>query len=409
MQPTPNRRIIIWILGALASVSPFAIDMYLPAFGLIAGDFGTTPAKVSLSISSYFVGLAVGQMLYGPLLDRFGRKRPLYVGLSIFLVASLACMYTRSTEVLIATRFVQAIGGCVAWVGAMAMVRDFFPVQESAKVFSLLILILGASPLLAPTIGSFISGTWGWPAIFLALTLLVTFILLICVFFLPEGHQPDRTISLAPRHMIGTFVSVLREPQFYTYTFSGAFSFSTLFIYVAGSPVIFMEMFHIDPKSYGGIFAFLSIAFIGGSQVNILLVKKFRSEQLFRVSLITQVIAVLVFLAGAISGWFGLYATIAMFFICLACLGVLNPNANALALAPFTKNVGSAAALMGCLQIGVASLASTGVGLLNTSNMVPIVALLVATAMAALVILLVGSRRIVNKVEAHAAAETITH
>ena len=169
---------IIWILGALATVTPIAIDLYLPAFSQIAQDFGTTAAKISLSISSYFIGMAIGQMLYGPLLDRFGRKRPLYGGLLIFIAASIGCMQSWSADTLIVLRFLQALGGSAAWVAAVAMVRDFFPIQESARIFSLLILILGVSPLLAPSIGGFITTAWGWQAIFMVLAAVALLILI---------------------------------------------------------------------------------------------------------------------------------------------------------------------------------------------------------------------------------------
>ena len=147
---------IVWILGGLATVTPFAIDLYLPAFSQIASDFKTTTATVSLSVSSYFIGMALGQILYGPLLDRYGRKRPLYAGLIIFILASTGCMFSKSVNELVAFRFFQALGGSVAWVAAVAMVRDFFPVKESVRVFSLLVLIIGVSPLLAPTLGGLI-------------------------------------------------------------------------------------------------------------------------------------------------------------------------------------------------------------------------------------------------------------
>ncbi|HZX75214.1 MAG TPA: multidrug effflux MFS transporter [Cyclobacteriaceae bacterium] len=404
-----NNNYIIWILGALATVSPFSIDMYLPAFSQIADEYGTTPAKISLSVSSYFIGLAIGQMLYGPLLDRFGRKRPLYFGLIIFIIASVGCMQSQTIETLVVFRFVQALGGCVAWVGAMAMVRDFFPVKESAKIFSLLVLILGVSPLLAPTFGSFIAVSFGWQAIFIMLAVIVFLILLITFFFLPEGQQPDHSVSLKAKPMLKTFYSVLREPQFFTYTFSGAFSFATLFIYVAGSPIIFMEMYQVSPQVYGGLFALLSVGFIGSSQINILLVRRFSSEQLFRVALYCQVMAGVVFLSGVYFGVFGLYGTLAMFFISLCCIGIINPNATALALAPFTRNVGSASALLGCTQIGVAALASSFVGLFNSSNTVPIVGLLSATSITALVILVIGQRRIVQPVDAVSSSDQVAH
>src|SRR5687767_3766600 len=262
-----NSTLIILILGALSTVSPFAIDMYLPAFSDIARDFGTTPARISLSVTSYFIGMAIGQMLYGPLLDRFGRKKPLYAGLAIFILACIGCTQVQSIEALVVFRFFQALAGCVAWVGALAMARDFFPVEQSAKVFSLLILVIGLSPLLAPTAGGFIATAMGWQWVFIVLALLVFVILMLTIFLLPEGHLPDKTVSLKARPMLLTFVSVFKTPQFFTYSLAGAFSFSSLFIYVAGSPVIFMEIFKVSPQAYGGIFAFLSVGFIGGSQL----------------------------------------------------------------------------------------------------------------------------------------------
>lgn len=368
--------------------------MYLPAFAQIAADLHTTSARVSLSVSSYFIGLALGQMLYGPLLDRFGRKRPLYAGLAIYLVTTFFCTQASSVEMLVTLRFIQALGGCVAWVGAMAMVRDFFPVEESARVFSLLVLILGVSPLLAPTLGGFIADGMGWQAIFISLMIIVLLILAVTIFYLPEGHRPDPSISLKPGPMLAGFAAILKTPQFYTYACAGAFAFATLFIYVAGSPIIFMDRFHVSPKAYGGLFALLSVGFIGGSQLNIFLTKKYKSQTLFRFALVCQVMLAVAFVTGTWLDWYGLYATFGFFFLLLTCVGILNPNANALALAPFTRNVGSAASLMGCLQIGVAALASSCVGLFNSADIAPIVAILCGTSIIALVILAIGRRHI---------------
>jgi DHA1 family bicyclomycin/chloramphenicol resistance-like MFS transporter len=410
MQPTSNKKVIIWILGALATVTPLAIDLYLPAFAQIADDFGTTPAKISLSVSSYFIGMAIGQMLYGPLLDRFGRKRPLYAGLIVFIIASIGCAQSRTADALVALRFIQALGGSVAWVAAVAMVRDFFPVKESAKVFSLLILILGVSPLLAPTFGGFIATTFVWQTIFYLLAVIGLIVLTVTFLYLPEGHKPDTSISLKVKPMLKTFIAVLVKPQFYTYTFAGAFGFATLFIYVAGSPVIFMEIYHVTPKVYGGIFALLSVGFIGGSQLNILLTRKFSSERLFRVALIIQVIASIIFLIGVYNEWFGLYSIIVMLFIELSCVGILNPNATALALAPFTRNVGSASALLGCTQIGVAALASSGVGAFNSQTAIPVVALMAGTSSVALLILMIGQKRIGEDIiTSSSASENVVH
>src|SRR5580658_3060240 len=164
-----NLTFIILILGALSTLSPFSIDMYLPSFPLVAQTLGCDTARVSLSLSSYFVGMGLGQILYGPFLDHFGRKRPLYFGLGLYILTSVGCLASSSLEILIGLRFFQALGGCAAGVASMAMVRDFFHVKESAKVFSLLMLILSVSPLLAPTVGGFVATTLGWRWMFILL------------------------------------------------------------------------------------------------------------------------------------------------------------------------------------------------------------------------------------------------
>jgi len=405
-----NNKSIIWILGALYTVTPLSIDMYLPAFAQIASDLGTTQSKVSLSVSSYFIGMAIGQMLYGPLLDRYGRKRPLYAGLFVFIIACIGCLQSPSVEVLIGFRFLQALGGSVASVGAMAMVRDFYPVEKSANVFSLLMLILSVSPMLAPTFGSFISVSLGWPSVFIVLLVLVILLIIVVFFYLPEGHPPDTTVSLKAGPMLRTFFEVLKEPQFYTYTFAGAFSFASLFVYVAGSPIIFMEIFKVSPKVYGGIFAMLSVGLIGGSQLNILLTRKFKNENVFRTALIVQVITSIVFVIAAANGVLSIYSTLVLFFICLSCLGLINPNAAALSLAPFSRNIGSASALLGCTQIGIAALASSGVGLFSSTGVFPIALLMAITSFIALVILLIGQRTIKEAVvPVKASAEHVTH
>jgi len=378
----------------LMTISPFAIDMYLPAFSKIAEDFHTTTARVSLSITSYFFGFAFGQLIYGPLLDRFGRKKPLYVGIVIYIICCAGCMISHSVGMLVGFRFIQALGGCVAGVAAMTMARDFFPVEESAKIFSLLILILGLSPLLAPTLGGFITAGLGWQWVFIGLMLLAALVMAIVIFFLPTGYQPDPTISLRAKPMINSFLSILRNKQFYTYTLSASFSFATLLVYVAGSSLIFMEIYHVSPQLFGGIFALLSVGFIGGNQVNILLLKRYKSEDLFRVALISQLIFAIIFLIGAIYGWWGLISTIVMFFLLLSTIGLIYPNGSALALAPFTTSVGTASALLGFLQIGIGGLASSSIGLFNSTNSVPIMAVEVAVSLIANLILQFAPGRI---------------
>ncbi|MDE1153672.1 MAG: multidrug effflux MFS transporter [Micavibrio sp.] len=412
MSPAQRRNLfIILILGALSTISPFAIDMYLPAFGQIAADMNTVPSTVALSLSSYFIGLAAGQLAYGPLLDRYGRKRPLYAGLTLFVFASIGCMTSHTVESLIIWRFFQALGGCVAQVAATAMVHDFFPVKESAKIFSLLILILGVSPLLAPTVGGFVTTSLGWHWVFILLAGIVLVIMGIVHMFLPEGHQPDTTISLKPRPIVHSFLLILKEPQFYTHALAGALSFAGLFAYVAGSPIIFMNIFSVSPQMYGGIFAMLSVGFIGGSQLNIWLTRKFGSARIFLVALICQTVIGGIFMIGAYNGWYGLYATLACLFMFLPCIGIGYPNAAALALAPFSKNAGSASALLGFIQIGMGAVASCGVGMFHAPTLFTIVLLMCGWAGLALLALLVARRNIDPRhaVEVEAAAAPVMH
>jgi MFS transporter, DHA1 family, multidrug resistance protein len=391
---TRSRALIILILGALSTLSPFSIDMYLPAFPQIARDLGTTPAQISFSVSGYFIGLALGQLFYGPLLDRFGRKRPLYAGLSLFVAASLGCIAVRSPGLFIALRLLQALGGCVAQVGAIAMVRDFFPARESAKILSLLILVLSVSPLFAPTIGGLVATTIGWAWIFVILAAFALFLIIVIGLLLPEGHQPDAEISLRPRAVLKGFVAIIRHPQFYTYAFGGAFAFAGLFVYVTGSPIIFIDSFHVDPRGYGLIFAALAMSFIGGSQLNIWLTRRHGDRKIFRLAVICQNIVTLVILGGTLGGWYGLTANIVLLMLYLPFCGMAYPNAAAIALEPFSKNIGSASALLGFLQMSIGAFASTGVGFLQASSALPIFAVMAATAVIGLVILLANERRV---------------
>lgn len=392
MQPSPNRYWIILILGALSTISPFAIDMYLPAFPQIATALNTSTARVSLSLASYFAGLAAGQLFYGPLLDRFGRKLPLYAGLTLFVAASVLCLGSRTVEWLIAMRFVQALGGCAAQVAAMAMVRDFFPAHETAKIISLLILVISASPLLAPSIGVFVTVHLGWPWVFIVLSSFVGSMMVVSRVWLPAGHPPDASVELRLRPVLRNYLAVLREPQFLTYALAGAFAFSGLLVYVASSPIIFMEVFHVSTQMFGGIFAGLSVAFIGSNQVNVFLLRRFTSEQIFRGALLVQCPVSLLLLVGILMGWFGLPATLVLLFVSLASLGLAYPNAAALALVPFDHNIGSAAAMLGFLQIGVSGLASASIGIFNSHTLLPVALVMTATSWLGLALLLIGRR-----------------
>jgi DHA1 family bicyclomycin/chloramphenicol resistance-like MFS transporter len=391
---------LILILGTLTALSPFSIDMYLPGFTAIAKALHTTIEQVDRSLSSFFIGLALGQLLYGPLMDRFGRKKPLYAGLVLYILISVGCFSATSIHLLIVLRFVQAIGSCAAGVASMAMVRDIFPVKDSAKVFALLILVLGASPMIAPTVGSYLTAAFGWQSVFIVLMSIAILILAAVIFTLPESYANDPSFSLKPLPIINNFIGVIKNPQFYTYAIAGSLAFSGLFAYVADSPSVFMDFFHVSGHFYGWIFAFLSIGFVGSSQVNNLLIKYYRSEQIAAIALSWQVIVAFVFLTGSVYGWFGLPGTIVMIFLFLCGIGVCNPNASALSLAPFSKNAGTASSLMGAMQLGVGALSSYSISLFTNHSAMPMTIIMACSSALALAVLLLGRRNIAVTVEA---------
>jgi MFS transporter, DHA1 family, multidrug resistance protein len=390
---------LILILGSLTALGPFSIDMYLPGFSGIAKDLNTTVANVALTLSSYFIGISSGQLLYGPLLDRFGRKKPLFIGLLVYIFASLGCVFVSDIDTFIVLRFIQAVGSCAAAVASVAMVRDLFPVKDIPKVFSLLLLVVGLSPMLAPTIGGYVTADYGWQAVFFILMCIGIVVLFASQIGLPNTYKPDTSISLKPKPIILNFLKVLKEPQFYTYAFTGAISFSGLFTYVAASPILFMDIFEVDAKTYGWIFAFMSVSFIGASQLNSVLLKRFSSEQMIFGALITQSVIVISFLIAAMNNFLGLYETIGMLFMFLACLGISNPNAAGLTLAPFSTNTGSASALMGAIQLGLGAFASFTVSLFVKDSLEPMVMIMTISTLTAFVVLNIGKRTITSKTE----------
>lgn len=394
---------LVLILGMLIALSPFSIDMYLPAFGDIARSLHSTSARVELSLSSYFIGLAFGQLLYGPLMDRFGRKMPLYFGLGLYIIASAGCFISNSVGMLITMRLFQALGGCAAQVACIAMVRDLFSVKDIAKVYALLFVVLGASPLLAPTAGSYLTLAFGWQSVFAVLLVISVVVLLASVFILPESYKPDPSYSLKPGPIVASFMSVIRNPQFYTYAISGSVAFCSLFAYVAGSPLVFMDVFGLGKREFGWVFAGIAVGFIGAGQVNSQLLKRYKSEQIVAVSTIGQLLFSAIFLIGAFNGWFGLVGTIAIIFMTLFFVGMTNPNISALSMGPFPRNAGVASALLGAIQLGLGALSSSAMGLFSGRSAVPLATIMAVSATVAALILFIGRRNIVQKVEIDAA------
>lgn len=391
----------IFTLGMLSAIGAFSIDMYLPGFPAIAEDLHTTVAHITLSITSFFIGISLGQLLYGPLLDKYGRKKPIYIGLVIYLLTSIACAHAPTADILIGIRFLQALGACAGMVAARALVRDLFPVNENAKVFSLLVLVLAISPIIAPTLGGYMTSAFGWQSIFYILAGLSAVTLVLVYFKLPAGQEPQSSISLLPKPIISEFWIVARNPQFFTYAFAGGIASSGLYAYIAGSPFVFMELYGVSDKQYGWIFAIIAMGLIIASQVNTFLLRKYSSEQIIKVTLFCQCLAGIALVVGTWFHLLGLYSTIVLILIFLSTQGFAFPNSAALSLAPFTRNAGTASALMGAVQLGIGAIATALVSVLNNNTAMPMVAVMCTCAILSFVILLLGRKAISRQVDVH--------
>jgi MFS transporter, DHA1 family, multidrug resistance protein len=380
---------IILILGSLAALGPFAIDMYLPGFPAIAKDLNTDISHVALSLTSYFIGISVGQLIYGPLVDRFGRKKPLLIGLSIFVLASIGCAFAPTIEWLIGLRLLLALGGCAGMVASRAVVRDIFPIKDIPRVFSMLMLVMGVAPIIAPTIGGFVTAAFGWRYIFAVLSAIGFAVMLIVGFLLPESRGADKTMSLKPKSVLTDFYSVLKNPVFITYAFAASTAQAGLFAYISGSPFVFMEIFGLSETQYGWAFGLNAFGFIAGSQINNLAMKRRTSAQITLRAGILQFVAGGLLLAGNYYGFIGATGSLILIFIYLFSLGFLSPNAAALALGPFARNAGSASALMGSTQMAFGAIASIIISTFHNDTALPMT-MVMATATVISLSLLLG-------------------
>jgi DHA1 family bicyclomycin/chloramphenicol resistance-like MFS transporter len=388
---------LILILGLLTAIGPLSIDMYLPAFPDIAKGLNTSVSSVMLSLSSFFIGISVGQLIYGPLLERYGRKKPLYFGLIIYAVAAIGCATTLSVNGLIVFRLFQALGGCVGMVAARAMVRDLFEVKDNAKVFSTLMLVVAVSPIIAPTLGGYITAYLGWRYIFGMLIIVISFILIAVYFLLPESKKPDTNFSLRPASIANSYLAILKNPQFAIYTFTGAVAYAGLYSYISGSPYVFMVIYGVSEKYYGWIFAIIAGGLISASQINNLLLKKFQSEQIVKAALFVQNSIGIILVTTSIIGVHNLYLTILLILLFLCCQGFIFPNASALSMAPFSKNAGTASALMGFIQMSVGALLSAMVSFLQNGTELPMTGVMATCSISASILYAFGKKRVINR------------
>ncbi|MDD0841762.1 multidrug effflux MFS transporter [Pseudomonas sp. Gutcm_11s] len=385
-----NFRILL-ILGTLSAFGPMAIDFYLPSFPALAQYFATDVEHIQMSLASYFAGVAFGQLLYGPLADRYGRRVPLLIGVVLFTLASLACALAPSLEWLIGARFVQALGGSAGMVISRAVVRDLCDPLTSAKVFSKLMLVMGVAPILAPLGGGILLQLFGWQSIFFGLMLFSALCLIAVLLWLPE----TRPAEFAPQPLngaLGRYMTLLGDRLLVGFGLTGGVAMAGMFAYISGSPFIFIELYGVPAEHYGWLFGANAAGFILTAQFNGWLLRHHGPGYWLKRTVWVYGASTLALLAVAMAQPEQLWPLLIPLFLSTASLSCVLPNATACAMAGQGALAGSASALMGSLQFCVAAATSSLVGMLHDGTARPMAAVIALCGVITVILALASTR-----------------
>ncbi|MPW58528.1 Bcr/CflA family efflux MFS transporter [Moraxella catarrhalis] len=358
---------VLWVmmLGVMIAIGPLSIDMYLPAFPSMAEDFGVNVGTIAKSVPAYFLGLVFGQLFYGPFSDRIGRVRPLYLGMSIFIIASIICATTNNAYVLFIARTLQALGACVTTVVTRAAIRDTLNPVQSARAFSLMVLVMGVAPILAPSLGALILKVADWHGIFWFLASFGVLNLLLTKCFLKETLKPENRNTRPMSESFGQYFGLMKDRTFMLPAVASGLLQGAFFIYLSISSELFMVNYQLTEHQFAIAFGVNAFGFIALTQVNQFLTKRFHLVNLLRTGAVIQLAAagVLLILGLIFGGKASFYWVFASLFICIAGLGLTQPNATAIALAFQKKRAGLASALQGALQFSVGIFGGLLIGL----------------------------------------------
>jgi DHA1 family bicyclomycin/chloramphenicol resistance-like MFS transporter len=382
-EPTSAERMrVILVLGALIALGPLTIDMYLPALPSIVDDLNSSSAAVQLTLTGTLIGLALGQLVIGPLSDIVGRRIPLIVGTAVHIIASLLCAIAPSVAVLGIFRGLQGLGAAAAAVVAMAVVRDLFTGRAAATVLSRLMLVMGVAPVLAPSIGGgiLLAGSWRW--VFGVLAILGVALLIVATFALRESLPPERRRSRGIMPVVRTYGGLIRDGQFVVLVLVAALAMSAMFAYIAGSSFVLQEEFGLSEQQFAIVFALGAIALIGASQLNVVLLGHFTPVRIVTVALTVAVLASLVMTVLALAGIGGIFGFLVPLWFVLGAVGFVMPNAPALALSRHGEAAGTAAALLGAAQFGSGAIIAPVVGVLGNDNVAVSVTMVAVSAIA---------------------------
>jgi DHA1 family bicyclomycin/chloramphenicol resistance-like MFS transporter len=368
-----SRAVLGGILGMLAAFASLSIDMYLPGLPTIARELHTDIAAAQQTLTVFFLGMALGQVLYGPISDRLGRRPPLLFGCALYTFACIGCALAPSIRSLVAMRFAQALGACAGIAIGRSIVRDLFDQRESARMYSILMLMMGVAPITAPFIGGQILVTFGWRPIFLALSGFGLACLAAVTFGLPETAPSEQRTPAGLGAALRAYGGLFADGRFMGYAAASALAIGAMFAYIAGSPFVFIELNGVRPDRYGLLFGANAVGLILASQFNRWLLRYYTSGRILRVALAIMAGSALLLAAATATGFGGFQTMLLLLFFCISSNGLVQPNALALAMAPHGRQAGSASALLGATQSALAAALGALVGLLHNGTALPMV------------------------------------
>lgn len=381
---------MITVLGLMIALGPLTIDMYLPALPRIAEDLSVSSSVVQLTLTGTLAGLAFGQLIIGPLSDSLGRRVPLMAGIALHMVASLVCLFAPNIEVLGAGRVLQGFGAAAAAVVAVAVVGDLYVDSAAATVMSRLILVLGVAPVIAPSLGAVVLLKASWHWIFAVLVVLAGLLFLLAALALPETLPTSHRRPLHVRSIVATYGELLRDFRFVTLVLVAALSMAGLFGYIAAAPFVLQGDYGLNQQSFALVFAAGAIILIGATQSNVVLLRRFAPQAIMLVALIISVIAAIVFVVLAVTGVAGLAGFLGPVLVILGGMGLVLPNAPAVALSRHHDAAGTAAALLGAAQFGMGAVTAPVVGMLGNNEFALALVMLVGSAIALAAMVFVG-------------------
>ena len=386
----PSRVRMIAVLGALVALGPLTIDMYLPALPKIADDLSVSSSVAQLTLTGTLAGLALGQLIVGPLSDSLGRRRPLMAGIVLHMLASLVCLFAPNIAVLGVARGLQGMGAAAAMVVAIAVVGDLYADSVAATVMSRLMLVLGVAPVVAPSLGAavLLKASWHW--VFAALVVLAGGLLLLAALALPETLPASHRRPLKVRSIAATYVEVIRDVRFVILVLVAALGMSGLFAYIAGASFVLQGHYGLDQQAFALVFGAGAVALIGATQFNVVLLRRFAPQTIVVWALAAAVLAGVVFVGLSYEHIGGLPGFVVPVWAILAAMGLVIPNAPAVALSRHPDAAGTAAALLGAAQFGLGAAVAPVVGVLGNNEIALALVMTAGMVIALLALLAVG-------------------